>query len=142
MTDQKMQQYVLYEKKSGRVVASGTSFHIDRMETDDIGVISDQFVDDVRLVYVRNGKVMLMPDKPSVFHQFDYVRSAWVFDSDSAWGDVRMKRNALLQQTDWTQLPDVPSSTKQTWADYRQALRDVTNQPDPINITWPTPPSN
>jgi hypothetical protein len=37
-------------------------------------------------------------------------------------------------------MPDVNISTKESWAIYRQALRDITNQADPFNITWPTPP--
>ena len=53
---------------------------------------------------------------------------------------MRKKRNALLAASDWTQLPDVPLETKEAWAAYRQALRDITEQPDPFNIVWPTPP--
>ncbi len=56
-------------------------------------------------------------------------------------GEVRETRNALLSASDWTQLPDVPLAMTQAWADYRQALRDITLQPDPFNIIWPTPPS-
>lgn len=53
---------------------------------------------------------------------------------------IILQRNALLRESDWTQLPDVPLSTKEAWATYRQALRDITQQADPFNITWPTPP--
>jgi len=53
---------------------------------------------------------------------------------------IRNKRDQLLIASDWTQLPDVPLTTKAAWAIYRQALRDITSQPDPFNITWPTPP--
>jgi hypothetical protein len=53
---------------------------------------------------------------------------------------VREKRNKLLTESDWTQLPDIPQATKDLWEPYRQGLRDVTNQPDLYNITWPTPP--
>ena len=56
------------------------------------------------------------------------------------WPVIRTRRDALLAPTDWTQLPDVPLATKAAWADYRQALRDITQQPDPHNIIWPTPP--
>tara|TARA_R110000803_G_scaffold209744_1_gene279951 strand:- start:46 stop:417 length:372 start_codon:yes stop_codon:yes gene_type:complete len=56
------------------------------------------------------------------------------------WETVREKRNKLLTESDWTQLPDIPQATKDLWEPYRQELRDVTNQPDPYNITWPTPP--
>ena len=56
--------------------------------------------------------------------------------------EVRNKRNILLSASDWTQLPDVPDATKQKWAEYRQALRDVTDQPNfPQSVTWPTKPS-
>jgi Phage tail assembly chaperone protein len=58
------------------------------------------------------------------------------------WSEVRQQRNTLLTQCDWTQLPDVPltADQKALWVAYRQELRDVTNQPDPANITWPVPP--
>ena len=57
------------------------------------------------------------------------------------WGEIREKRDDLLLETDWTQNPDVPSTTKEKWQTYRQALRDVPSQSDPYNITWPTKPS-
>ena len=51
------------------------------------------------------------------------------------------KRNQLLAASDWTQLPDVPLTTKESWAAYRQALRDITVQAGyPLNVVWPTPP--
>lgn len=50
-------------------------------------------------------------------------------------------RNKLLAVSDWTQLPDVPAATSELWKPYRQALRDITAQPEyPININWPTLP--
>lgn len=55
------------------------------------------------------------------------------------------ERNKRLADCDWTQLPDVPLSDarKLAWQEYRQALRDITEQPEwPNNIAWPTPPSN
>jgi hypothetical protein len=54
---------------------------------------------------------------------------------------VRKSRDKLLARTDWTQLPDVPTATRQLWTEYRQALRDITDQPDLGNIIWPTPPN-
>ena len=56
--------------------------------------------------------------------------------------EVRAKRDQLLQESDWTQLPDAPSSDAQAWAAYRQALRDITSQPGfPYNVTWPKEPA-
>jgi hypothetical protein len=57
--------------------------------------------------------------------------------TEQEWANVRNQRNFHLLRTDWTQLPDAPVDTA-TWATYRQALRDITEQPDPFNIVWPT----
>ena len=55
--------------------------------------------------------------------------------------EVLKERKAKLVASDWTQLPDVPISTKTAWAAYRQELRDITTQAGyPTEITWPTPP--
>ena len=63
-------------------------------------------------------------------------------DYEAQWALVRAKRNRLLAASDWTQLPDSPISNiqMQEWAAYRQELRDITSQPDPFNIIWPTEP--
>lgn len=62
--------------------------------------------------------------------------------TDQQWDAVRSERDSKLQACDWTQLPDVPLTAEQKaeWVTYRQQLRDVTNQPDPFNITWPVAP--
>jgi hypothetical protein len=73
---------------------------------------------------------------------FDYVAKEWIPDNDTQEAKVREKRNQLLLASDWTQLADIPAETKALWEPYRQALRDVTDQPGyPYNIVWPTPPS-
>jgi len=55
--------------------------------------------------------------------------------------DVREERNTRLAACDWTQLPDAPVD-REAWAAYRQALRDITDQPDfPDNVEWPIPPA-
>ena len=59
---------------------------------------------------------------------------------EEVWPVIRARRAVLLAESDWTQLPDVPLPTKEAWATYRQALRDITLQPDPHNIIWPTQP--
>jgi hypothetical protein len=43
------------------------------------------------------------------------------------WDQIKLWRNAELNRTDWTQLPDSPID-KTTWATYRQALRDLPAQ--------------
>lgn len=60
-----------------------------------------------------------------------------------AWPRARKRRDTLLRDSDWTQLPDVPMTVerRQQWEAYRQALRDITDQADPAAIVWPTPPT-
>lgn len=56
---------------------------------------------------------------------------------------VRSQRNSLLLQSDWTQLADAPltADQKTAWANYRQELRDITDQANfPLNINWPIEP--
>jgi len=53
--------------------------------------------------------------------------------------DVRNKRDELLDDSDWTQVPDSPANSSE-WATYRQKLRDITKDIDLSNVTWPTPP--
>jgi len=61
---------------------------------------------------------------------------------DAQWDVVRVVRTRKLAQCDWTQLDDVALTVEkvQEWKVYRTALRDITTQSDPYNITWPTPP--
>jgi hypothetical protein len=54
---------------------------------------------------------------------------------------ARNQRDRLLSQTDWTQAADIPQATKDKWAPYRQALRDVPSQEGfPVDILWPQAP--
>lgn len=98
-------------------------------------------VADIETQYVDGGELVYLPPRPDKYHYFDYAARQWVPDYDAAWASVRAERNRLLQESDWTQLPDVPIDTKDAWAVYRQQLRDVTDQPDPFNIIWPIPPN-
>ena len=59
---------------------------------------------------------------------------------DEAENRARLQRDQLLADSDWTQLPDVPLATKEAWATYRQALRDLPehpNWPDLNEADWP-----
>lgn len=59
---------------------------------------------------------------------------------------IRNRRSYLLVASDWTQSADCPLSAekKQEWANYRQALRDLTNDYPTIDtedsIVWPIEP--
>lgn len=60
------------------------------------------------------------------------------FEEESS--QVKLLRDSMLLQSDWTQLPDSPVD-KSAWAEYRQALRDLTSQEGfPYNVNWPVKP--
>jgi hypothetical protein len=59
---------------------------------------------------------------------------------ENKWIEIRDQRAQLLQESDWTQLGDIPQSVRDSWTTYRQQLRDITNQSNPFSIVWPTKP--
>ena len=71
-------------------------------------------------------------------------RQTWTIQQlpeEQASANVRGKRDRLLVDSDWTQLPDAPVDAA-AWATYRTTLRDVTDQTGfPWNVTWPVAPS-
>lgn len=55
---------------------------------------------------------------------------------------VRQQRDRLLAECDWRSLPDAPGDRK-SWLDYRQKLRDLTEQADfPEKCDWPISPGD
>lgn len=83
-----------------------------------------------------------MPTKPSDAHEFDYVAHAWVLNADRAWLAVRIKRDRMLKDTDWlvTKAMETGTAVPAPWAAYRQDLRDITEQADPVAVAWPATP--
>ena len=67
---------------------------------------------------------------------------------------LRVERNKLIAETDWTQLKDISldSIREKNWKEYRQALRDLPNGSTPkldsygdldmSSVTWPDKPSS
>ena len=65
--------------------------------------------------------------------------------SDASWRTdlLRIKRNQLLAETDWTQNRDVTLSNDADWKTYRQALRDITKTYKTLDdVKWPTEPTS
>lgn len=57
------------------------------------------------------------------------------------WENIRDKRNQLLDNSDYTQVPDFPGD-KEAWAAYRQILRDIPQTYyKPEDVVWPTMPN-
>lgn len=103
------------------------------------------------LVYAGYTQV---PDKPSITNtqvlSWDSVIVSWSVrdktaeelqqELNAAWAILRSQRNALLRESDWTQLADATVNSL-AWANYRQELRDLpANTQNPYSPIWPTPP--
>lgn len=73
--------------------------------------------------------------------EWDAQEAEWNAGANNrAEANVRKERNALLAESDWTQVADAPVD-KTAWATYRQSLRDVPSQSGfPNEVTWPTEP--
>ena len=91
---------------------------------------------------IPNNRPVDMPPKPSPHHDFDYRTKQWVANTDKAWAAARQRRSSLLMQTDWrvTKALETGDTLAQDWLDYRQALRDITLQTDPLALVWPVEP--
>lgn len=68
---------------------------------------------------------------------------------DSKAAAVRTERDRKLAETDWRVIFEVEKAAidglgiqyPTAWANYRQALRDITKQPGfPLTVDWPVPP--
>lgn len=135
-------KYAGFDIATGEIL--GYSYYPDGHlpeEAMEFNLVVDEEVD-LTQFYVVSRHLVKKPPKPSTHHVFDYTTKQWSDPRtpETEWPLVRAKRDKLLLATDWTQLPDVPLATKEMWANYRQALRDVMLQADPFNIVWPTTP--
>lgn len=72
-------------------------------------------------------------------HRFDDV------ESPEARAETNKEmRQALLFETDWTQLSDVNQQTRYAYVSYRQALRDLPDHPNWPHLNpedWPKKPN-
>ena len=94
-----------------------------------------------------NESILSAPSKAGATFKAKYDELETKFPMD----ELRMVRNIKLTETDWTQNPDVPSTTRDKWLSYRQELRDFPETASPTlnaegyfdesSITWPTKPS-
>ena len=93
--------------------------------------------------FIKNQEAIEIPPAPDEGLVFDLWLQRWVPALGQDTRPILEIRNRLLSESDWTQIPDSQVSNKAEWAAYRQALRDITNQPGyPLNFTWPEKPSS
>ena len=89
----------------------------------------------------------LEKDVDNVETMFESFYTAYITPIPFSADNLRLQRESLLKDSDWTVMPDSPlsDSKKAEWTTYRQALRDITNGIDTEEkakaATFPTPPA-
>ena len=80
-------------------------------------------------------------------HYDEYLEWAKTNTTEEAdglsWNDIRLKRDGILKETDWT-MTTGSSVDQAQWAAYRQNLRDLPQtykDKTPDDVVWPTQPS-
>ena len=87
-----------------------------------------------------NGSAILSNDPADVVLTWTNVNAKWTeLKNAHPISLLRIERNRLLAETDWTGNSDVTMSSEMTI--YRQALRDITNTYSSLDdVVWPTKP--
>ena len=81
----------------------------------------------------------------------DKTAAEFQADVDAEWGRIRKKRDTVLGETDWLMkrhneqvkyniTPTLSATEMQDLANYRQALRDITEYATPDDVVWPDNP--
>tara|TARA_R100001510_G_C7574996_1_gene150058 strand:- start:11 stop:397 length:387 start_codon:yes stop_codon:yes gene_type:complete len=102
----------IYLKSTGQIISTrniNSSDEISHLDTSTYGYVE--------------GKYQILKKKWNGTKVVDY--DDYITGQNTA--EVRQKRNILLKDSDWTQMPDSPltDSKKTEWATYRQQLRDM-----------------
>lgn len=138
-----MKYAVHYDPITGHI-HSRENFDDDRPLVPEPGLdhlVLDEYPGPWRYVDIETKTLRHVPEQPSPLHVWNVVSKVWEEDISLATKEATKTRNRKLRESDWAQLPDVPAATREKWAEYRQALRDLPEQPGwPVNVDWPQQP--
>lgn len=144
-----MSQFTIYDPATGQVLRHGEAPD-DQIEAQvQPGEALLQRAGRLGAYLAEAGVLLDVPPRPSQAHRFDWTAKAWFDDrtasqrSEQALAGLRAERDRKLAETDWRVLRALEQGAAPSpeWRQYRQALRDVTLQPDPEAIDWPKPPN-
>ena len=139
-----MKNYIIYNNL-GKILRTGTCLDGDFLYQ----VGQDEYIlegsANPDLYYIVDNEVVELPTKPSENHYFDYATKQWVFNFELADSKAKYARDRLLAEGPdrispvwWSSMTE---QEQQAWTFYRQALLDITEQPDyPEFIVWPIKP--
>jgi len=138
--------YSIYDQTTGQIKRIVQTDTIDRQLDKDELYIEGSYYG--TKYYIENSQPVEMPPRPdSSYAEFDYATKQWFLNPESATREIKLKRQQLLVNSDWTDLLSAKTrlgdELYNQWQTYRQELRDITNQPGyPLNVVWPTQPGS
>ena len=96
---------------------------------------SIHFLEDDKFTYLLPSGSIQITDE-----EFEAYKA---FISTPTWEQIKIKRNSLLKDSDWSAFPDAnPKPSKEAWLTYRQALRDIPSTfKTPQEVVWPKVPN-
>jgi hypothetical protein len=124
----------------------------DHPDTSFPSVLTDQFLAEWNIYPLK------MLPAPSYDRRTHYLKQSPVYQVDGVWqvhfsveplptvqaeNAIKSERNRLLSESDWvvTKALETQTAVHQDWLEYRQQLRDVTNQANyPFDVQWPNKP--
>jgi|TARA_R110000782_G_scaffold169729_1_gene261594 hypothetical protein len=113
------------------------------LETFDVYFVeSTEYIDDYTKNIEEGTPILSNSSYIQVWNITDATQDEILAKIEDNWVDVRIMRDTLLSQSDWTQFQDSPlnNTISTEWQSYRQSLRDVTSQSNPFNLKWPSKP--
>jgi len=137
--------FFAFSNTTGLLVGSGTQLESFNSSPD---VTVFDLDTDPGLVYMTvDGTLVPLPPRPDKNYRFNRETNEWIdMRTPLQIGNtIKKQRLELLQESDWTDTASAPARLGQElytqWQTYRQALRDITLQPEfPYNVVWPVKP--
>lgn len=119
--------FAIYDRSTGVVTSSGNAASKEDALANE-NLLSGVYLGAASIGQRIEGDTLVVPS------QRDVLDKQWIF--------VKLKRSGLLTACDWVVIKSTESGqlVPSEWLMYRQALRDITLQGDPMNIVWPVQP--
>ena len=91
-----------------------------------------------------NAFIPLNEENKDYQEYLEWAKTNTIEDVDGlTWDDIRVQRDGILRDTDWTMTTGATVDQAQ-WAAYRQVIRDIPQtykDKTPDDVVWPTQPS-
>lgn len=136
--------------KEQKVVAHGTLTELFPNVSFPASGPDDKFLEDnfavkvdYSVTYNKDIEELVYLDTPTITKGGKVIGAeARKLSDEDAWSRIKTKRDQLLSETDWTQLPDtLDAAMTKAYADYRAQLRDITSAKSPADVVWPKDPN-